>query len=209
MPESLPRLLLVSPLLDGPVAAAQLSEALAAVAGFDVAALLLRGGSLDDAALGKLIAPVTVAAQQRDIAVLLEERPELLAVSGADGLHVTLTGKGSPLKDLRRRFGDDVILGAGCGASRHLAMTAGEQGADYVGFGDLEGGRCADAETIAWWEAVMTPPQVAFGAGNLEEAKSLAAAGPDFLALAPALWQAGNDPAAALSNLLAALVEGD
>src|SRR3546814_16881951 len=75
----------------------------------------------------------------------------------------------SRLKDLRARFGPDVILGAGCGASRHLAMTAGEAGADYIGFGALESeeGDAADPEILAWWQAVMTPPQVAFGAGDL------------------------------------------
>src|SRR3546814_8471873 len=67
----------------------------------------------------------------------------------------------SRLKDLRARFGPDVILGAGCGASRHLAMTAGEAGADYIGFGALESeeGDAADPEILAWWQAVMTPPQ--------------------------------------------------
>src|SRR3546814_1219033 len=90
----------------------------------------------------------------------------------------------SRLKDLRARFGPDVILGAGCGASRHLAMTAGEAGADYIGFGALESeeGDAADPEILAWWQAVMTPPQVAFGAGDLAAAARLAAAGADFVA---------------------------
>ena len=199
-------MLLVSPLLQDPAAAKNLSEALEASAEFDIAALLLRGGGLDDNTLGALIAPVVPAAQARDIAVLLEDRPALLEPSGADGLHLTLAGKASPLKDLRRRHSDGVILGAGCGASRHLAMTAGEQGADYIGFGEPEG-VAADPEVVAWWEAVMTPPQVAFGAADLEQARSLARAGADFLAVGPALWLADDDPAAALRNLLSSLAE--
>jgi thiamine-phosphate pyrophosphorylase len=86
-------------------------------------------------------------------------------------------------------------------------MTVGEAGADYIGFGEIDGPP-ADPETLAWWEAVMTPPQVAFGAGDRETAARLAAAGPDFLALVPALWHAGNDPAAALAGLREALSVG-
>ena len=202
-----PRLLLVSPPLDDTTAAAALTAALALAGTADIAALLLRPGSLDDDAFGKALAAPLRQAQQAGIAVLLEDRPELVAASGADGLHLTLTGDGPKtpkLKDLRARFGDDVILGAGCGASRHLAMTAGEAGADYIGFGEIDGAP-ADPETLAWWEAVMTPPQVAFGAGDPETAGRLAAAGPDFLALGPALWNAGGDPAAALGELRKAL----
>lgn len=203
--------MVVSAPLEAEGDAEALAAALAALEAGDIAALLLRGGALDDAAFARRIAPLVPLAQARDIAVLLEDRPDLLAASGADGLHLTLTEKRSPLKDLRRRFGDDVILGAGCAASRHVAMSAGEQGADYVGFGDPdgapEGGGPADPEIIAWWEAVMTPPQVAFGAGDLAGARELAAAGPDFLALGPALWPGESDPAAALKALLDALSE--
>jgi thiamine-phosphate pyrophosphorylase len=203
----MPRLLAVSAPLDAEGAVETLAKSLATLAAGEVAALLLRGGGLDDAAFAAVIAPLVPLAQQRDIAVLLENRPQLLAASGADGLHLDLAEKRSPLKELRGRFGPDVILGAGCGASRHLAMTAGEQGADYIGFGDPEGGTAADPETVAWWEAVMTPPQVAFGASDVATARRLAAAGPDFLGVGPDLWLAGGGAAAALGALRAALAE--
>lgn len=206
MSDFLPRLMLVSPPLDDG-AAEPLGAALAGLGDIEVAALLLRGGGLDDAALARRAAPLIAAAQARDIAVLLEDRPDLLAASGADGLHLVLAGETSPVKALRKRFGDGVILGAGCGNSRHLAMTAGEQGADYLGFGDLDGASPADPEVIAWWEAMMTPPQVAFGATTPAEACRLAAAGPDFLALGPAFWLAGPSPAEALRALLDSLAE--
>ncbi len=218
MSDFLPRLMLVSPPLDA-AAAEAVAAALAALGpaapdrqtrgDVEISALLLRGGALDDAAFARLAAPLIAAAQARDIAVLLEDRPALLPASGADGLHLNLAeDEKSPVKALRKRFGEDVILGAGCGNSRHLAMTAGEEGADYLGFGDLEGEEAADPEVIAWWEAVMTPPQVAFGARTPEEARALAAAGPDFLALGPAFWLGQKDPAAALKELLTGLGEG-
>ena len=211
MEASPPRLLLVSPLLDREGAVQAVEKALAVAGEVDIAALLLRGGSLDDAAFGQCLAPLLRTAQGHGIAVLLEDRPALLSASGADGLHLTLGGKGPRLKDLRARLGADVILGAGCGASRHLAMTAGEQGADYIGLGDPdgdpEGGGAADPEMVAWWEAVMTPPQVAFGAADADAAAELAAAGADFVAAGPAFWTDGGDPAAALRALRAALLQ--
>lgn len=194
-----PRLLLVSAPLDRAGAAAGLDAVLAAAGAADVAALLLRAGGLDDEAFARAIAAPLAAAQAAGIAVLLEDRPALVESSGADGLHLDLTAKGPRLKDLRQKLGDGVVLGAGCGASRHLAMTAGEAGADYVAFGDIEGAP-ADPELLAWWQALMTPPQVAFGAADLETAGRLAAAGADFVAAGPALWAAG-DPAAALAAL--------
>lgn len=208
MSDALPRLLLLSPPLTDDGAAAGLKSALQAIAGIDVAALLLRVGDLPDRDLAPRLSPLVALAQARDIAVLLEDRPALLAETGADGLHLNLAeNRKSPVKELRRRLGDDVILGAGCGNSRHLAMTAGEQGADYIAFGAFEGGPAAEPELVAWWEAVMTPPQVACGAMDLVQAQDLAVAGADFLALAPGFWLAGGDPAAALTGLLAALAE--
>jgi len=208
--DTVPRLLLVSPPFDQADAAEVLGSALAAVGaaagGADIAALLLRGGSLDEDTFARRIAAPLQAAQAAGIAVLLEDRPALLAASGADGLHLGLSDKGPRLRDLRPRLGDGVILGAGCGASRHLAMTAGEDGADYVAFGGIEGPE-ADGEILAWWQAVMTPPQVAFGAGDLAAVARLAAAGADFVAAAPALWAAGGDPGAALAALQAALAD--
>lgn len=215
MDAPLPRLLLVSPPLGREGAGTQLEAALAAAGaapggaapgGPDVAALLLCPGDLDDAAFARAIAAPLAAAQAAGIAVLLEDRPDQVAATGADGLHVTLTEKGPRLKDLRTRFGPDVILGAGCGASRHLAMTAGEQGADYVGFGEVDG-TAADPDILAWWQAVMTPPQVAFGALDLAAVRQLAAAGADFVAAGPALWAGEGDLAAALAALQTAVSE--
>src|SRR3546814_7293505 len=59
-----------------------------------VDALLLRPGGLDDAAFARLIAAPLAAAQAQGIAVLLENRPALLAASGADGVHLTFAVKG-------------------------------------------------------------------------------------------------------------------
>ncbi|HIP78163.1 MAG TPA: thiamine phosphate synthase [Kiloniellaceae bacterium] len=133
-----------------------------------------------------------------------ENRSNLVEASGCDGLHVNAEAEGKAFASLRRRLGDDRILGAGCGASRHAAMLAGEAGADYIAFGGLEAGSAAEPALVAWWADSMTPPVVALGAGTPEEVTALAAAGADFVALAPALWLEDTDPGAAVAKLLAA-----
>jgi len=174
-----------------------------------LSALLLCDGApddnaLDDAVLLETAAPIIRAGQAAGLAVLLENRSNLVEASGCDGLHVNAEAEGKAFASLRRRLGDDRILGAGCGASRHAAMLAGEAGADYIAFGGLEAGSAAEPALVAWWADSMTPPVVALGAGTPEEVTALAAAGADFVALAPALWLEDTDPGAAVAKLLAA-----
>ncbi len=209
MSEFATQFLLLSPPLDDPAFSADgfpaaldrllegLGDPLAAGAG----ALLLRDGALGDGELLARIARVAERAQTAGIAVILENRSDLLAASGCDGVHVRLTEKGNPIRKLRQQLGKDQIIGAGCGGSRHAAMLAGEQGADYVGFGSVDGTAAAEPALVDWWVRDMTPPLVAFGARSLAEARSLAATGADFVAVPPELWQESDDPAAVFRAL--------
>ena len=204
--------LLLSPSLDAEPcrSGAFLAGLTAALQAYDdapaagLSALLLRDGALDDAVLLETAAPIIRAGQAAGLAVLLENRSSLVEASGCDGLHVNAEAEGKAFVSLRRRLGDDRILGAGCGASRHAAMLAGEAGADYVAFGGLEAASAVDPALVAWWADCMIPPVVALGAETPEEVVALAAAGADFVALAPALWLEGADPGAAVAALLAA-----
>ena len=51
-------------------------------------------------------------------------------------------------------------------------MELAEAGADYVGF---DGNSAETAELIFWWAEMMTVPCVAFGVGDTETARLLAA----------------------------------
>jgi len=159
---------------------AELSAALEAA---DIACVLLLSGELDEHALRAAVEVRRPLAQARDVAVLLQDRVALAAETGCDGVHL------SDPKDLaaaRQRLGEEAILGVGCGASRHDAITAAERGADYVAFGAPEGMAApdpnpADPALLGWWQPLMTLPCVAFGAAAPEDCARLAAAGADFV----------------------------
>ena len=78
----------------------------------------------------EILCPV---AQDRDVAFIMNDRADLAAELGCDGVHVGQDD--TPYSDARRQIGDDAIVGVTCKASRQLAFEAGDAGADYVAFG--------------------------------------------------------------------------
>ena len=151
----------------------------AALEAADIACVLLLDGELDEDGLRAAVEILAPLAQAREAAVLLQDRAELAAETGCDGVHL------SHSKDLaaaRRRLGEEAIIGIGCGASRHDAMTAAERGADYVAFGDfLPGPSPAEPGPLGWCQEILTLPCVAFGAATPEDIARLVTAGADFV----------------------------
>lgn len=182
------RLYLATPRLgdaaEGERIAAALSEALGAA---NVASLLLRWqAGLDLAGLRPAVDRLRVGAQERGIAVLIEDGADLVKALGVDGVHLTAL---SDYREARRTLGPDLIVGVGC-ATRDEAMTAAEAGADYVAFGDFDDAAPAGPtlELTDWWGALMTVPCVAAGCTRPEDAALLRDAGADFVAVGTALW---------------------
>jgi thiamine-phosphate pyrophosphorylase len=185
----LPRLYLLTPPVDDPVAVARLADAISEA---DIAAVLLRLPDVDERSLINLVKKIAPAVQDRDAALLLAGRDDIVARSGADGAHL---GNLDALMDAVPRLKPKNIAGVGGLHTRHDAMTAGEAGADYVMFGDPDeaGNRASfDAiiDRVGWWAEVFEVPCVAYAA-QLEEIDALAAAGADFVAIGGAAF---DDP---------------
>ena len=71
--------------------------------------------------------------QERDVAFIMNGRPDLVA---GDRRRRRACRPGMRADEAARaRLGEGAILGATCKQSRHAAMIAAEQGADYVAFG--------------------------------------------------------------------------
>jgi thiamine-phosphate pyrophosphorylase len=188
-PGPLPRLYLLTPPVEDPAAVAGLADAMS---GADVAAVLLRLVDADERSLINLVKKIAPIVQDRDAALLLAGRDDIVARSGADGAHL---GSVDALKDAVPRLKPKNIAGVGGLQTRHDAMTAGEAGADYVMFGDPDeaGNRPAfDAiiDRVGWWAEVFEVPCVAYAA-RLDEIDALAAAGADFVAIGAAVF---DDP---------------
>jgi len=195
------RLYLITPPALAPEAFAPLlTEALA---GGDVACVQLRFKPADDAAIlaaGRVLGPII---QQAGAAFIINDRPDLAMVLDADGVHVGQTDAG--YREARKAVGPDRIVGVTCHDSRHLAMIAAEQGADYVAFGAFYPTATKDAPTRAEpeileiWQETMEVPCVAIGGITVETAATLARAGADFIAVSAGVWAHPDGPRAAVA----------
>jgi thiamine-phosphate pyrophosphorylase len=85
-------------------------------------------------------------------------------------------------------------------------MVAGEQGADYVAFGDL-GERPGPAvyDLLRWWSELFVLPCLAEVATTVEDCPGLARAGADLVAAGAGVWTDPEGAAAAVRRLRAAL----
>jgi len=168
----------------------------------DVAAVQLRLKDVDDDAIRRACDALRPVAQERGVAFILNDRPDLAAETGCDGVHVGQ--QDTPYAEARALMGADRIVGVTCHASPDLAMEAAEAGADYVAFGAFfptttkVSGHRADLEILHWWSEIMTVPCVAIGGITPENCGPLVAAGADFLAVVSAVWNAPEGPAAAV-----------
>lgn len=165
----------------------------------DVAAVQLRLKDADDDAIRRAVDELRPVAQERGVAFLLNDRPDLAARTRCDGAHVG--AEDTPTREARRVLGPDLTLGVSCYASRDLAMRAGEDGADYVAFGSFfpsgtkQTGIRADVELLRWWSELMELPCVAIGGITAENCAPLVQAGADFLAVIGAVWAHPDGPA--------------
>ncbi len=170
----------------------------------DVAAVQLRLKDAGDDDIRRACDVLRPVAQSREVAFILNDRPDLAAATGCDGVHVGQ--QDTPYAEARRIVGADAIVGVTCHNSRHLAMTAAEAGADYVAFGAFfptttkDPGFRAEPEIIAWWSELMTVPCVAVGGITAENCAPLVEAGADFLAVCAGVWQHPDGPAAAVAQ---------
>lgn len=168
----------------------------------DVACVQLRLKDIDDDALRHTIDVLRPVVQDRDIAFILNDRPDLAAETGCDGVHIGQDDM--PYKQARNAMGGDAIVGVTCHASKHHAIVAGEQGADYVAFGAFfptttkEPKEKAETDILEWWSSMMTIPCVAIGGITVENCAPLITAGADFLAVVSGVWDYKDGPAAAV-----------
>jgi len=200
MPAPTCQLYLISPLQVGGDFPARLANALTAG---PVAAFQFRVKGLDPHGAARLAEPLQEICAGHDVAFIVNDSVALAKRLNADGVH--LGQDDGDVRQAREELGREAQIGVTCHASGHLAMEAGEAGADYVAFGSFfsSGTKAsehrADLELLEWWQEIFEIPCVAIGGITPDNCGPLVAAGADFLAVCGAVWN--GDEAAAVRAL--------
>lgn len=202
------QLYLISPLEVGGDFPERLARALD-VLGDDnpVAAFQFRVKDIDQHEAARLAEPLQAICAEREVAFLVNDSVSLAKRLDADGVH--LGQEDGDVREARDILGKDAQIGVTCHDSRHLAMEAGEAGADYVAFGaffptttkDVK--HQAEPDVLTWWQEIFEIPCVAIGGITPENCGTLIKAGADFLAVSGAVWN--GDEAAAVKAFAEAI----
>ena len=185
------QLYLISPLDVAGDFPQRLERALDAAPGM-VTAFQFRVKDLDQHEAARLAEPLQAICAARDVAFIVNDSIPLAKRLGADGVH--LGQKDGTVEDAREQLGRDAQIGVTCHASRHLAMEAGEAGADYVAFGAFfpsttkQSEHRPEPDLVEWWSGLFEIPCVAIGGITPENCRPLIEAGADFLAVSGAVW---------------------
>jgi thiamine-phosphate pyrophosphorylase len=183
------QLYLISPLDVGGNFPERLKRALGAG---PVAAFQFRVKDVDQHQAARLAEPLQAICAAHDVAFIVNDSVSLAKRLGADGVHLGQED-GDP-REARSILGPSVQIGVTCHDRRHLAMGAGEAGADYVAFGSFyptttkQVRHHPDPAILSWWSTLFELPCVAIGGITPENAQPLIDAGADFLAVSGAVW---------------------
>ena len=164
------------------------------------AAFQLRVKDVEEHELARLAEPVQRICSDAGVAFIVNDSMALAKRLGADGVH--LGQSDGDVREARALLGPQAQIGRTCHDSRHLAMQAGEDGADYVAFGAFHPTTTKPSnyrpkpEILSWWSTLFEIPCVAIGGITPDNARPLVDAGADFIAVCQAVW-GKDDPAAA------------
>jgi thiamine-phosphate pyrophosphorylase len=175
----------------------------AALDGGPVAAFQFRVKGVDQHVASRLAEPLQRLCAAREIAFIVNDDMALAKRIGADGVHLG-QGDGDP-RGARALLGPNAQIGVTAHDSRHLAMDAGEAGADYVAFGAFfpsttkDTRHRPDPSILSWWTTLFEIPCVAIGGITPDNGRALVEAGADFLAVSGAVWSHPEGPGAAVA----------
>lgn len=172
----------------------------------EIACVRLALSTRDEDRIARAADALREVTHARDVALVIDSHLLMVERLGLDGVH--LPDGARNLRKARKELGDDAIVGAFCGASKHDGMTAGETGADYISFGPLSGaslgdGTVAERDLFEWWSMMIEVPVVAEGGLTPDLIRQFSPV-TDFFAIGSEIWTA-TDPASELAALKASM----
>ncbi|MEO0544841.1 MAG: thiamine phosphate synthase [Pseudomonadota bacterium] len=206
-PDNRCRLILVVPPIQ---TALELARLEAALAGGDVATLIIPQYGLDDGSYEAMLSQWTPFAQEKGVAVVGAAEKRLLMRHSLDGMH--LVAGASEVRQFVETQIDNLIVGASCGPTRHAALELGEARPDYVFLGKFGGDTHGDvhpkySELARWWAEMIEIPGVLLAGSRVESVEVAASTGVDFVALSSAVFGDQTDDPGEIVRLANAILE--
>lgn len=205
----LPHAPFVYPILDAGMLAGRSAGAVArSLVAAGARLLQVRGKELGSRTLCDVVAEVVAAAHAGGALVVVNDRPDVAKIAGADGVHVGQDDL--PVDDVRRLLPPPFLVGFSThGAAQARAAPAALL--DYVAIGPVYATRSkADPDPVVGLEGVAAAraatalPLIAIGGITAANARAVAEAGADGLAVLSEVM-ASDDPARAFQALAARL----
>ncbi len=173
----------------------------AVLAAVPVACVRIALATTDAGLLGKAADQLRDICHARDVAIVVDNHFLMVEKHGLDGVHLVSSSR--HVREARKLLGEDAIVGAYCGSSKHAGMTASEIGVDYISFGpvgDMGGlgdGARADPGLFQWWSEMIEVPVVAEG-GLDDDSLRAVRDHVDFVNFGGEIWQAQDAAAEAV-----------
>lgn len=176
----------------------------AALAGGDVATVILAPAGRSEAAFQDFAEALVAIAQDAGAAAIVADDTRCAGRVRADGFHVS-GGSVAALGEAMARFAPRLIVGGSGFDTRHEALEAGERLPDYVLFGKLGADEGAEPhrrnlDLAEWWSGIVEVPCIVQGGASLPSLERAAATGAEFVMLGRAVFGEGADPAAAVAE---------
>ncbi len=178
-----------------------------------IAAVQLRLKNVSDKQICQAIEILKPVVQERNIAFILNDRPDLAKDYECDGVHIGI--EDMPIKEARNIIGNQLQLGVSCYDSKDMAMEAGEKGADYIAYGAFFPSptkytdMLAPIELLKWWSELIKLPVVAIGGITPYNCAPLVKAGADFLAVISTVWKCPEGPDKGVIKMLEAIQKAE
>ena len=141
--------------------------------------------------------------------LILNDYPNIALDLELDGVH--LGEHDAKIAEVRKQVPDYFTIGASCYNSKHRAMQAGEDGANYLAFGAFfptttkQIKYYADVELLQWATELLNLPIVAIGGITASNCANLVVNKADFLAVISFVWQHSLGEKEALNQLHSAI----
>ena len=181
-----------------------------AIAGGDIASLIVPAFGRDEAAFQAFAARIVPVAQNAGIAVVIADDTRIAGRVGADGIHLECGRE--YLEEAIERHQSKMMVGVGGAKTRDDALELGEARPDYMFFGRFGYDNKPEPHNRnlalgRWWAEVVEIPCIVMAGSDIASVEAVAATGAEFVALSSAVFGDGIDPKQAVEKANALLDE--